>query len=52
MKCNLVLTHRKVIELSAFSKAIRLQVMPHIIAQVTFVKLDMKNPDFRIRLIV
>ena len=52
MKGNLVLTHREVIEHPGLSKAIRLQIMPHIIAQVTFIKIDMKNADFRIRLIV
>ena len=52
MKGNLVLTHREVIEHPGLSKAIRLQIMLHIIAQVTLAKIHMKNADFRIRLIV
>ena len=45
MQQHLVLALWKVVELTSFRKAIGLQIMPYLLAQISLVKINVKDAD-------
>ena len=52
MEQHLVLALGKVVEQARFREAIRLQVVPHLVAKVTLVKIDVQDADYSAGLIL
>lgn len=51
MECNLIFAQGKIVEDASFGKAVWLKVVPRLITQIAFIKINMENTYLRIGLI-